>query len=129
MMATAVSKRSGATSGLLVPGWHKLRILGAEQGLEGQSEPDEPANVLNPNGGQTSGILDWTFTSRQRCGTCSTERARPSRREVRPVRQGGSVAASPAPSARLTVACFPKRLRSASVTNSGPSWSRGFPWK
>jgi transposase len=29
----------------------EVRILGAEQGLEGQSEPDEPANVLTPNGG------------------------------------------------------------------------------
>jgi hypothetical protein len=61
--ATAVSKRSGANSGLLAPGWHKLRILGAEQGLEDQSEPDEPANVLTPNGGHHA--VSWIGRSHQ----------------------------------------------------------------
>jgi hypothetical protein len=46
--ARAVCKGSGGKSGLLGPGRHKLRILGGEEGLEGQSEPDEPAGVLNP---------------------------------------------------------------------------------
>ena len=44
--------------GLLASGRHKLRMLGAEKGLEGQSEPDEPANVLNPNGGDHE--VSWT---------------------------------------------------------------------
>jgi hypothetical protein len=61
--ATAVSKRSSANGGLLAPGWHKLRILGAEEGPEGQSEPDEPANVLTPNGGDHA--VSWTGRSHQ----------------------------------------------------------------
>jgi hypothetical protein len=60
----AKSSVKAAGRGLPTQGRHKLRRIGAEQGLEGQSEPDEPANVLDPNGGDHA--VSWTGRTHDR---------------------------------------------------------------